>query len=46
MAQQNEKVYVVTGALGSIGTAICTQLARQGGTPPASWPSGGRARWR
>lgn len=32
MAQSNEKTYVVTGALGSIGAAITEQLARTGGT--------------
>jgi retinol dehydrogenase 14 len=31
MAQGNDKVFVVTGALGSIGFAISTQLARYGG---------------
>jgi retinol dehydrogenase-14 len=32
MVPKNDKVFVVTGALGSIGFAISTQLARQGGT--------------
>jgi NAD(P)-dependent dehydrogenase (short-subunit alcohol dehydrogenase family) len=32
MAPQSEKVYVVTGALGSIGQAMCLQLAQTGGT--------------
>jgi NAD(P)-dependent dehydrogenase (short-subunit alcohol dehydrogenase family) len=32
MAQDNGKVCVVTGALGSIGAAITTQLAQQGNT--------------
>ncbi len=32
MSEARDKVYVVTGALGAIGSAICTQLAQTGGT--------------